>query len=303
MKPIIRAAACGLFVCALVATALNAEDSYSTNLNIAISTAPEAKITLAEKFHIPVLVGEGLFASNSLDLKISEEVSPVTVNLGFDAVLTPIAFLQFSVGAQIGSGWTVPGLAVGVGLVSPAADRTTTIATPAFENLMYKFKFGGVFQFDLAALVPGDWNHVVVRTYHEIYYRALTGVGETATWQYEADNAENRIGWNYYGNYFLGYQMPIFVQTIGMLLETDNRFYTTAGGDAWGDNLMRLNFGPLINFQITDNFSVAALAQWKTDRNYTAATKKLYYQYRVLDTANPLSIIWNRFALSVDITF
>jgi hypothetical protein len=277
--------------------------SYETDLGIQASTILEAKLTLSENWRIPVLTGEDLFADNRLDIKLSQEVSPVSANLGFDAVFTPIAFLQFNVGALIGTGWPLLEIGNGIGLVSANPDGTTRTDKVALQNLMYKFKVGGAFQFDLAAVAKGDWNHVVFRTYHELWYRALTGLSGSDTFQYENDDGLNRAGWNYYGNYLLGYQMPIFVDTVAFLLEVENRLYSMAGSDNWGEGNTRYNFGPLVNFKFGDHFSIAALVQWHSQPNYLGNGGALFYQYRQIDAANPLSIVFNRVALSANIIF
>ncbi len=305
-------------------TFLSAEESaapagqpakFTTDFGFVIATTLEAKATLTEHLAIPVFTGEGLFSGNNLELKLAEELSPVSANLGFEAVLTPVAFLQFNAGVMIGSGWNFLGIANGLGINAPLNDgsHNSAISADPFRALMYKCKFGGVFQFDLAALLPGDWNHIVARSYHEFNYRGLAGVSDSASWQYEADAGENRNGWNYYGNYPIGYQMPVFLQTVALLLETDKSLYNTPGGTVWGEDQMRLNFGPILNFQFTGQISLALIVQLKTARVNTAATQMVddgsgnrrytWYQDRVLDAANPQTIVWNRAALSLNLQF
>jgi hypothetical protein len=307
-KLIIALAAAAVLALPVLAeeTAADTGIKFKADLNLVVATTLEAKATLTERLVIPMLAGEGLFAGNNLELKLSEELSPVSANLGFEAVLTPIAFLQFSAGALIGTGWDFFGIGNGFGYNTPLNDgsHNSVITRENLATLMYKFKFGGKFQFDLAALVPGDWNHIVALSYHEFWYRGMAGVADAQYWLYEAGSGEEKNGWNYYGNYVIGYQMPIFLQTVALLLETDKYLYSTPGGSAWGEDLMRLNFGPLLNFQITEQFSIAALVQFKTKRNFTAATAAYgWFRDRVLDTSNPLSLVFNRAAVSASIKF
>jgi hypothetical protein len=287
-------------------TVAGAGVKFKADLNLVVATTLQAQATMTERLVIPVLVGEGLFAGNNLELRLSQELSPVSANLVFESVLTPIAFLQFNAGAHIGTGWDFFGIGNGFGRNTPLNDgsHNSVITRENLAALMYKFKFGGKFQFDLAALVPGDWNHIVALTYHEFWYRGIAGVADSQYWLYEDGAGEEKNGWNYYGNYVIGYQMPIFLQTVALLLETDKCLYSTPGGSVWGEDLMRLNFGPLLNFKITEQFSIAALVQFKTKRNFTAATAAYgWFRDRVVDTANPLSLVFNRAALSASIKF
>jgi hypothetical protein len=40
------------------------------------------------------------------------------------------------------------------------------------DGAVWNVHLGNTFQFDFAAIFPGDWNHVVVQIYNEIQYYA-----------------------------------------------------------------------------------------------------------------------------------
>jgi hypothetical protein len=154
----------------------------------------------------------------------------------------------------------------------------------------------------MAALLPGDWNHIVFRTYHEGTYMAYSGAGSDDSWVYEDDFAQNRNGFTYYGNFLLGYQMPIFLDTVGLLVEFNKNLYNTPGKELWGDELSRWHFSALFNFTITPKISAALIVQTRTMRNFTGLygekdrDKTYFYQYRVLDRENPLRLEFYRVA-------
>ena len=79
---------------------------------------------------------------------------------------------------------------------------------------MWKIKLGGALQADIAAVFPGNWNHIILRTYHEINYKAYSRAKQDESWYYEDDEGENCNGLNYYWNVLLGYQMPLFINFI-----------------------------------------------------------------------------------------
>jgi hypothetical protein len=297
----------------------------SRDLNLLISSLPEAKLVFNQSFTFPFLRGSGpLTADNNIETTLTAELAPVSLNGALEAVLTPIAFLQFSAGARLGTGWNiellgspvhgmglnVPKFGRGAALAAGTGDtyRLSSIDGKPFDGLVYRFHGGGAFQFDLAALLPGDWNHVVFRTYHEANYRAYTRANNGESWVFEADNEENRNGFNYYGSYVLGYQMPIFFNMIGVMAEMNKYLYGVDGSDYWGDDIPNWTFSVLGNFTISKWMSAALIVQCRTMRNFKDGDKNnkygnsdngwthRYYQYREVDRANPLRLEFYRVA-------
>ncbi|MFP3042550.1 hypothetical protein LQZ19_12105 [Treponema primitia] len=294
----------------LAALPLNAdsESRSTTGLTLQTSTRPEIKVGITQNFIFPLLRGEGpLTEGNNLSLALSAELSPVSVNGTAEAVFTPIAFLQAVAGAKAGSGWNIKLFGndiYGIGINRRVGDTTKpeVIGSP-FDGLLWSAYGGAVFQFDLAALVPGDWNHVVFRTYHEARYKGNTAASSSSdSWYFENDDGQNRNGLNYYGNYLLGYQMPIFLNTVGLMAEMELYLYDTPHRKDWGDDLGRWTFGPLFNFTITEKFSVALIVQLYTRRSYTEGheddlAKDVFYQDRHLKTETPLLTFYRAAAI------
>ncbi|MDR2808011.1 MAG: hypothetical protein LBB43_03275 [Spirochaetaceae bacterium] len=295
----------GLWLAALM-SALNlyvyAQVSSSTNLTLQLSSLPEAKLNLNQSWILPILQGNGaLTKGNSLKLSANADLTPIDTNLTLDAVLTPIAFLQFGLGAKIGSGWNIDLFGkplYGIGISKSGTDgKQVIVQDKAFGGLFWNVHGNVLFQFDLAAVLPGDWNHIVFQTKNEINYKAFTAARDGQSWVYEHDFAENQNGWNYYGMFLLGYQPPIFLNTIGLMAEVDNYLYNTAGGDQWGDDRDRWVLSLLTNFTITKNLTLALIGQMRTMPNYTAETKDLYYRKRILDKEEPIRFEPYRIAL------
>jgi hypothetical protein len=271
----------------------------ATSVNFVATTTKEAKVKLIETVTVPFLVGRtALTSGNNVQLRGTAELSPVSVNGTFETRLTPIAFLQFVAGGSIGSGWNIP-IAKGLKKNTLVNDHESEFIGGAFDGLVWSVKAGGQFQFDLAALVPGEWNHIVFQTYHAAQYRALTSASSGESWLYEADEGENRNGWNYYGCYFLGYQMPIALNMVGVLFEEDLYLYNVENGALWGDDLSRWTFGPMFNFTVTKDLSVALLVQARTRRTYTDETEDYtFYQSRRVDDSNPRHVEFYRAAIN-----
>ncbi len=274
----------------------------ATDLNFVLATTMETKVKIIETISIPVMAGMGpLTAGNQIQFKLGGEFSPVSLNGTFETVLTPIAFLQFNAGASFGSGWNIP-IANGLRMNEWADAHDSVLTGGAFSGLVWSVKGGSAFQFDYAALKPGDWNHIVIRTYHAFQYRALSSSSASDSWLYESDSGENRNGWNYYGNYFLGYKMPLVLDTVGLLFEEDLYLYDTADRKLWGDDIPRWTFGFLGNFAINKKTSIALLVQGRTMRNFTKETEDYgFYQDRRMASGEKTHIKFYRAALNATI--
>ncbi|MDR2766920.1 MAG: hypothetical protein LBB82_01190 [Treponema sp.] len=256
----------------------------STGLGVTVTSMPEAKIDLAQNFTFPFLRGDGaLTLDNNISTTLTAALTPISLNGLAEIVWTPAAFFQLVTGGRIGSGWniTLEDKITGIGKNVRDADGTVHVEGSAFDGILWNVKGGAVLQFDLAVLFPGDWNHVIFRSYHEINYAAYTAAKNNESWYFENDFGENRNGLNYYANYLLGYQTPLFLSMVGILAEENQSLYRTAGGGRWGDNLARWTFSAVFGFKITDRMNVTFLAQMRTMRNFTASTEdREFYQDR-----------------------
>jgi len=277
----------------------------SGELVLQISTLPEAKLGYTHSFTLPLFRRDNpLMENNNLKLQLTAEVTPVNFNAIFKTVVTPIAFIELSAGTRFGAGWPLNLFGndiYGTGLNLPGITNAQTYSGSAFDALLWKGFAGGTFQFDLAAVVPGDWNHVVFLTYHEINFHNNLNARANEAWYFENDDGENLNGFNYYGNFVIGYQMPIFLSMVALLAEMDLHLYDTPGRAVWGDDLIRWHFSAILNFTITEKLGVAVITQFRTRRNFTNfdehdSSQSLHFQSRILDTQDPLRLEFYRVA-------
>ncbi|MDR1930231.1 MAG: hypothetical protein LBQ44_06315 [Treponema sp.] len=281
-----------------------AEIDASTSLNLQASTLPELKLGVTQRLILPFLTGPGpLTEDNRLELALSAELSPISLNGITELTWTPIAFAQIVTGARIGSGWNIKlfgGDLYGIGInrAVSGADPSQTHTGSAFDGLIWKVQGGAALQFDLAALYPGDWHHVIARTYHELNYKGYSAAGAGESWYFENDDGENVNGFNYYGNLLIAYQMPVILNTVGILTEADLYLYDTPGRSQWGDERIRWTFSALFNFTVTKKTSAALLVQCRTRFNYLEADwRDRYYRNRRIDSSDPLHLEFYRAAV------
>jgi hypothetical protein len=309
-----------LLVLSFLTIALGAQDSaeeqaennkdvtLTSGLLLQVSTLPEAKLSFTHRITFPFLQGNSPFtANNNLAFAFACEVSPISVNGLAEAIWTPIAFLELSAGGRMGSGWPLNLLGndiYGIGLNQPGFFCKSVYNGKAFDGLLWKAQAGGAVQFDLAAIFPGEWNHVIGRSYHEINYKGYTRAKTGQSWYFEGDEGENINGFNYYGNLLIGYQMPIFLNLVGLLAEMDLYLYDTPGRKRWGDDIIRWTFSGIFSFTITEKIGVALLAQFRTRRNFVEPYwRDLYYQYRTVNYSNPLRLEFYRVAAAITYQF
>ena len=233
----------------------------------------EIQFLLTHRIRVPFLVGSGALTSgNNATFSFTGALTPVSTRLEARVNLTPIAFLDFYAGAMVGTGWDI-GLFNGMG----AVEDTGTAESASFGGVVTESWVGGAFQFDLAALVPGDWTHVVTLVSPKLQYAWYSGADKGQPWTWEADNGENFNGFMFYGTYFIGYQMPLALDTVGILVETEQNLGYVKDLDAtegkdWGSDHVLITLGPVFNFTLSESSSLAVLLQFRRERLYGVST-------------------------------
>lgn len=249
--------------------------------------AVKALVYIAHEIRVPILQGPGALTSdNNVFYKFKGTFSPVSINAIASATLTPVAFLNFQAGLSIGTGWSIPGFSNGLGL---NIDGSGTPAEDSFAGVVLEPWMSGTFQFDLGAVIPGDWAHILLSTTAKLGYKYYTDAGPDDPWQFQADAGENFNGFSYFGTYVLGYRLPYKVNTVAFMVETeqmlfDNKDRSSADPYDWGSDFVKVTFGPLVNIQLSRNSNIAILIQFTIEKDYTDATVfNNYFMNRVYE--------------------
>ncbi len=237
-----------------------------------------ALATLEYSRTIPAFVGEGpFFSGNNLELSARAELSPVTIEAVGSATLTPIAFLKFQAGAAVGTGWTLGFVGLALRPIAPGEMEETS-----FGGALLRAWMSGTFQFDLAALLPGEWSHAVLQAVAKFEYRALTVADPGRAWVWQADAGLNFNGWRHLGTYVLGYQMPRKLNFAGVMVETeawlgDVREYSPMGSAGWGSDFVTVTISPLANLAFDDTNSLTFVVQIKSTQDWSDGTTQSNY--------------------------
>jgi len=241
---------------ALLATPLFAANTSSGNIKLIGAWPLEAKMEAGYTLKIPMLAGESpLFSGNNLKVKGLLGLSPVGASLGVDAVLTPIAVLELTLGGALGTGWDFDPMSLSGVLMSTGGDIGTPLTGDPLGGVYYKGRAGAALQFDTGVIFPGDWTSVLLRTYHEIMYQGYTGAKSGEAWEFENQGAKVN-GFNYKGEYVIGYKLPVKLNMVALQLET---FSNNLFGDV--DHPFKYDISVIGNVEFFDGLNLTVIVQ------------------------------------------
>lgn len=218
---------------------------------------------------IPTPLGDNwLVKDASLDLDFKIEITPVTLKPACEITFTPLPFLVFSSGIEFGTGWNLAGLQ-GMALYNPETSTYSDI-----KAYFYKTYAQGVFQFDLGAVIPGDWTHVLMMYTYQAYYQSMTKApnGDIWMWQCGGKKVNGLVN---YQNLVLAYGLPSdVVKRVGVMFELEGYYSSDsykAEYAAFNGAFKDISLSPLAQFQFGEKDSLSALIGFSSRRSFTEA--------------------------------
>ena len=242
--------------------------SGSAKLTAAVGNgfSVDAKADVSYTLKMPMLEGDGpLFSDNNLKVKAHVGVSPIAVTGSIDAVLTPIAIAEISLGGGAGTGWDLPLMK----LEGLRLDSAGSLASDQLGGLYYFGRAGIALQFDTGAILSGDWSSVLVRAYHELNYQGYSNAEAAQPWEYETGGAAVN-GFNCKGEYILAYQMPLPLNLVGAQFE----WYINNVFDSDRSPLL-YDVSALANIDIIDHLSLLVVGQFSNYQKKDKGTSEL----------------------------
>lgn len=230
----------------------------------------EGRIVGKFAYTIPTPLGDNwLLNSANVELASTLEITPITLKPGVQVTFTPLPFLVFNAGTEIGSGWSLIGMN-GIGTWN-GAEYT---ASPAFSQWFWKAWAQATFQFDTGALIQGDWSHVVMLFTYQVYYHTMLGQENQALWQWQ--NSGNRVnGLQQYMQGIVAYQMPLVLKRVGVMFEMDGYLDANAFANPLYDgDFMSISLSPLLQFEFDSHNSLAVLFGFSSRRSFSTAHTK-----------------------------
>ena len=212
-----------------------------------------------------------LLRGNTLTLSPAVELTPVSLSPKFDVAFSPIAFLVFYAGGRIGTGWDLAPMGVKGLAVFDENSKEYESVVP-FASYMYQWYLEGLFQFDLAAVLPGEWNHVVTQTRYKFLYEGLWNAGgHQEFWRWQG-TAEKASGWQYQASVVVGYQMPLLLQLVGVQVEFEGYFDCHDFPDwaqQWEPTFMKVGISPVMNLQFNGKHSLMMQFRFRSRRSFS----------------------------------
>jgi len=210
---------------------------------------------------------------NNLQTRFTGILSPVHSELAAMAVITPLPFLQFQGGISAGTGWS----AFGFQGLAIRNDLSGEVKETTLEGSVWSGWLKSQFQFDLGAICPGIWSHVIFVASSKFTWETYTEAEDDEPWLYAADAGMNYNGLSHIGSFLLGYQMPLKLsfsgikydisRNMGDIASLDNAEDTSWGSDFTGHSISLLN-----NIEISFNHSLMVVASFDFKRAYTDET-------------------------------
>ena len=234
----------------------------------------ECRVTGTVGYTIPVPFGDNsLVRGNKLRFYGQLELTPVSIMPAIGISFSPIAFLNFSTGSSIGTGWTVKSGSINLQGIAEWNPSTAAYEDIAFKSAFWEFWGEGTFMFDFAAIKPGDWNHIVAYTSYKLAYQGITTGGENGNpWLYKLIG-EKINGWQYTTNFIAVYQMPPVLQTVGVQTELSGQLNGTkdfaAQYHSMNPNFMDISVSPIMVFEFSKEDTLTLQFKFASRRSYT----------------------------------
>ncbi|HAK69140.1 MAG TPA: hypothetical protein DCM57_05715 [Treponema sp.] len=234
----------------------------------------EGRVTGNISYSLPTPLGESwLVKDANVVFNGKLELTPVSVKPGISVSFTPLPFLVFSAGFDVGTGWDLGTLFKGgMASLSTGTNPYEYNALPAFAHWFLKPWFQATFQFDTGAIFKGDWTHVVMQASYQAYYEGITGMADGEIWKWQLTG--NKVnGWKQYINVVVAYQMPLVIKRAGILFEWDGYYspaaYNTDRYGGYDAAFMECSIGPLAQFEFNEHHNLTVLFGFSSRRRFS----------------------------------
>ena len=246
------------------------EEAVASRIDVSFyaSTRGEMQVNFLPQWKLPFLQGKTpLTSENNIALKLDAALSPIWAGLTGDTVLTVFPFLSFRLGAMAGTGWNydlfgqIPLVGLGMNNRTNADDQNDGVIGNGFDGVVWDVHAGAMVQFDLAAFIPGDWNHIVMQFFNKIDYFAYSKAKGDDLWYYLGDDGMNMNAFRHSFDFFAGYAMPVFVDLVGYQLSGTLPFYNDEAGSSVRNRGYSLTNAFIVNFKINTSWSIMTIAR------------------------------------------
>ncbi len=211
-----------------------------------------------------------LLQNNGMDVDLNIGLSPVVALLKGQISVTPIAFINLYTGIELGIGWQGFGFkGIGVHIGNGQYSSNTEFYS--------EITMGGRLQFDMNAVIDGDWTHVIAVVGNNILHINNPHADNNQLWKYKADEGKNINGFTIRPYALLAYKMPLHLSIIGLLYEGQTyighaRNVSTTQNKGWGSDFFSHNLSLISKVEIIENLTLDIQFKFSTAPIYTENT-------------------------------
>lgn len=197
------------------------------------------------------------------------ELTPLSIKPVVDASFCPVPFFVITAGASLGTGWNIHEWK---GMAELDVESGKYENLRAFSRWYFDFWLSATLKFDLATIMPGEWNHLQFSATYKIMYQELSGYinGDLVKWQ----NAIMASGSVYDAKIIVAYQMPFVIDRIGVLTEFNGHLREKdydVFSDSYKWDFVNVAFSPFAEFVASEKDTLAFSAQISNRRAFTTA--------------------------------
>lgn len=195
------------------------------------------------------------------------ELTPLSVRPQLALGFQPFPFLVFKGGGSIGFGWNMLGFE-GLCALDEKSKKYEALST--FSHPFYEVWAQGTLMFDTGALVPGDWNHLIMLASYKTFYSGIAGLEKHRPFEWQGD--KNRVeGLQYEFCGILAYQMPLVLYRAGFMYTAYGHFDGSDYGDfdaSYDGAFTQHSLAGLCQFKFAEKDELTCIAQFTTRRSF-----------------------------------
>jgi len=221
-------------------------------------------------YTIPLNFSENMLLSgDKLVLDAGLSLTPVSIMPKASVTIVPVAFFTFAAGGSIGTAWEL----IGIKSISRYdSEKAEYVQMKSFETWYYNVWNCSTLMFDTGAVISGDWTHVVAVASFTFGYNGLLNADKKYDmFQWQTNSA--MVDGGYYDfNFILGYQMPLKLNTVGIMCNLngyldDDDFASKY--DGYNGDFVNINLSPVAIVNFTEKDSVLFLLNFSSRRSFS----------------------------------
>lgn len=231
----------------------------------------ELQETISAELTVPASFSDNFLMKDScIKTTGAMAVSPVSLKSSLAVRWNPVAFLELGTGAEIGTGWNA------FGIKSLSVYDNTEMdykMQDPFATWFYKWWACPVIMFDLGAVWPGEFHHVVAIAAWEFAYSGFINSESHDLFQWQSTPGKHQ-GWEYTDVYIIGYRMPFKLEMIGLKYMQNAYFNNTDSYKNFKGDYKTHSIAALGQYNFSKKDSLFLLAEFETRRSFSQYHEK-----------------------------